>query len=52
MTDIAEIIVRLDAATVIGAAIGLNRDLRGKLIGVRGCASFSLVGWRFSSLLR
>jgi putative Mg2+ transporter-C (MgtC) family protein len=41
MTDLAEIILRLVAATLIGAAIGLNRDLRGKPIGVR---TLGLVG--------
>ena len=30
-----EIVLRLIAATLIGAAIGLNRDLRGKPIGLR-----------------
>jgi putative Mg2+ transporter-C (MgtC) family protein len=41
MTDFAEVILRLGAATLIGAAIGLNRDLRGKPIGVR---TLGLVG--------
>jgi putative Mg2+ transporter-C (MgtC) family protein len=41
MTDLAEIILRLGGATLIGAAIGLNRDLRGKPIGVR---TLGLVG--------
>jgi putative Mg2+ transporter-C (MgtC) family protein len=41
MTDFAQIILRLVAATLIGAAIGLNRDLRGKPIGVR---TLGLVG--------
>jgi putative Mg2+ transporter-C (MgtC) family protein len=36
-----EIILRLGAATVIGAAIGLNRDLHGKPTGVR---TLGLVG--------
>jgi putative Mg2+ transporter-C (MgtC) family protein len=41
MTDLADIIVRLGGATLIGAAIGLNRDLHGKPIGVR---TLGLVG--------
>jgi putative Mg2+ transporter-C (MgtC) family protein len=41
MTDLAEIILRLGSATLIGAAIGLNRDLHGKPIGVR---TLGLVG--------
>jgi putative Mg2+ transporter-C (MgtC) family protein len=41
MTDLAEIILRLGGATLIGAAVGLNRDLRGKPIGVR---TLGLVG--------
>jgi putative Mg2+ transporter-C (MgtC) family protein len=35
MMDYAEIFVRLAMATLIGAAIGLNRDLHGKPSGVR-----------------
>src|SRR5215471_19212166 len=35
MTDFADIVLRLSAATLIGAAVGLNRDLHGKPIGVR-----------------
>jgi putative Mg2+ transporter-C (MgtC) family protein len=41
MADLAHVILRLGAATLIGAAIGLNRDLRGKPIGVR---TLGLVG--------
>src|SRR6266853_6471280 len=41
MTDLADVIVRLGAATLIGAAIELNRDLHGKPIGVR---TLGLVG--------
>jgi putative Mg2+ transporter-C (MgtC) family protein len=41
MTDLADIILRLGGATLIGAAIGLNRDLHGKPIGVR---TLGLVG--------
>jgi putative Mg2+ transporter-C (MgtC) family protein len=41
MTDLAAVILRLGAATLIGAAIGLNRDLHGKPIGVR---TLGLVG--------
>ena len=41
MADFAHVILRLGAATLIGAAIGLNRDLRGKPIGVR---TLGLVG--------
>src|ERR1700730_16023256 len=33
--DLVDIVLRLGAATLIGAAIGLNRDLHGKPIGVR-----------------
>jgi putative Mg2+ transporter-C (MgtC) family protein len=40
MTDL-DVILRLSAATLIGAAIGLNRDLHGKPIGVR---TLGLVG--------
>jgi putative Mg2+ transporter-C (MgtC) family protein len=41
MNDLVEIILRLGGATLIGAAIGLNRDLHGKPIGVR---TLGLVG--------
>jgi putative Mg2+ transporter-C (MgtC) family protein len=41
MIDFAEIILRLGGATLIGGAIGLNRDLHGKPIGVR---TLGLVG--------
>jgi putative Mg2+ transporter-C (MgtC) family protein len=41
MIDLAEVILRLGGATLIGAAIGLNRDLHGKPIGVR---TLGLVG--------
>jgi len=41
MIDVAEVILRLGGATLIGAAIGLNRDLHGKPIGVR---TLGLVG--------
>src|SRR5215813_11827225 len=41
MADFADVILRLGAAMLIGAAIGLNRDLRGKPIGVR---TLGLVG--------
>jgi putative Mg2+ transporter-C (MgtC) family protein len=41
MIGFAEVIVRLGGATLIGAAIGLNRDLHGKPIGVR---TLGLVG--------
>jgi putative Mg2+ transporter-C (MgtC) family protein len=41
MPDLADVILRLAAATLIGAAIGLNRDLHGKPIGVR---TLGLVG--------
>jgi putative Mg2+ transporter-C (MgtC) family protein len=40
MTDL-DVILRLGAATLIGVAIGLNRDLHGKPIGVR---TLGLVG--------
>jgi putative Mg2+ transporter-C (MgtC) family protein len=42
MSDLAEIILRLGGATLIGAAIGLNRDLHGKPIGVRTLGLVSL----------
>jgi len=35
MMDVLEITIRLAAATIVGAAIGLNRDLHGKPTGVR-----------------
>jgi putative Mg2+ transporter-C (MgtC) family protein len=41
MTEWADVILRLGGATLIGAAIGLNRDLHGKPIGVR---TLGLVG--------
>jgi putative Mg2+ transporter-C (MgtC) family protein len=41
MTDLTDVILRLGVATLIGAAIGLNRDLHGKPIGVR---TLGLVG--------
>src|SRR3984893_6524121 len=41
MIDLTEVVLRLGAATLIGAAIGLNRDLHGKPIGVR---TLGLVG--------
>ncbi len=41
MGDLPEIILRLGGATLIGAAVGLNRDLHGKPIGVR---TLGLVG--------
>jgi len=42
MNDLIEIILRLGGATLIGAVIGLNRDLRGKPIGVRTLGLVSL----------
>ena len=41
MINLADVILRLGCATLIGAAVGLNRDLRGKPIGVR---TLGLVG--------
>jgi len=41
MIDLPEVILRLGGATLIGVAIGLNRDLHGKPIGVR---TLGLVG--------
>ena len=41
MIDLAEVVLRLGSATLIGAAIGLNRDLHDKPIGVR---TLGLVG--------
>jgi putative Mg2+ transporter-C (MgtC) family protein len=41
MIDFPEVILRLGSATLIGAAVGLNRDLHGKPIGVR---TLGLVG--------
>ena len=35
MLDWSEVILRLGAATLAGAAVGLNRDLHGKPIGLR-----------------
>jgi putative Mg2+ transporter-C (MgtC) family protein len=35
MMDVLEVTIRLAAATIVGAAIGLNRDLHGKPTGVR-----------------
>lgn len=39
--DTADIVIRLGLATLAGAALGLNRDLRGKPTGVR---TLGLVG--------
>ena len=39
--DLSEVILRLGVATLAGAALGLNRDLRGKPTGVR---TLGLVG--------
>ena len=33
--DIVDIVIRLCAATVVGGALGLNRDLHGKSTGIR-----------------
>jgi putative Mg2+ transporter-C (MgtC) family protein len=41
MMELADVIVRLGGAMLIGVAIGLNRDLKGKPIGVR---TLGLVG--------
>ena len=41
MLDLAETVLRLGSATLLGVAIGLNRDLHGKPIGVR---TLGLVG--------
>ncbi len=41
MLDWPEIVLRLGAATLAGGAIGLNRDLHGKPIGLR---TLGLVG--------
>ena len=41
MLDLIEIVARLAAAMVIGAAIGLNRNLKGKAVGLR---TLGLVG--------
>jgi putative Mg2+ transporter-C (MgtC) family protein len=40
--DWSEILLRLGAATLAGGAIGLNRDLRGKPVGLRTLALVSL----------
>ena len=40
--DILDIALRLGAATVVGAVLGLNRDLHGKATGVRTLALVSL----------
>src|SRR5271166_1103989 len=42
MLDLADIIIRLTAATIVGGAIGLDRDLRGKPTGVRTMGIVSL----------
>lgn len=42
MLDWTEIILRLGAATLAGGAIGLNRDLHGKPIGLKTLALVSL----------
>ena len=42
MTDWSEIILRLGAATLAGGAIGLDRDLRGKPIGLKTLGLVSL----------
>jgi len=39
--DILEITIRLGAATIVGAALGLNREIHGKPTGLR---TLSLVG--------
>jgi putative Mg2+ transporter-C (MgtC) family protein len=39
--DILEIAIRLSAATIVGAALGLNREIHGKPTGLR---TLSLVG--------
>jgi putative Mg2+ transporter-C (MgtC) family protein len=44
MIDLADIVLRLGGATLIGAAIGLNRDLHGKPIGVRTLGLVGLAG--------
>jgi putative Mg2+ transporter-C (MgtC) family protein len=48
MLDWQETLIRLAVATVAGAAIGLNRDLRGKPIGVR---TLGLVGLACASVV-
>ena len=35
MLDLSDVILRLGSATLVGAVIGLNRDLHGKPTGVR-----------------
>lgn len=42
MVDWSEIILRLGAATLTGSAIGLDRDLRGKPIGLKTLGLVSL----------
>lgn len=42
MTDFSEIVLRLGAATLAGGAIGLDRDLRGKPIGLKTLGLVSL----------
>lgn len=42
MVELSEIALRLGAATVAGGLIGLNRDLRGKPIGLRTLAIVGL----------
>ncbi len=42
MLDWSEIILRLGIAALAGGAVGLNRDLHGKPVGVRTLALVSL----------
>jgi putative Mg2+ transporter-C (MgtC) family protein len=42
LLDIDDVAIRLGAAAAAGAAIGLNRDLRGKQMGMRTLALVSL----------
>lgn len=48
MFDWTEIILRLGAATLAGGAIGLNRDLHGKPIGLR---TLAIVGLATASIV-
>ena len=42
LDQVAELALRLGAATVIGGLIGLNRDLHGKPVGLRTLGLVSL----------
>lgn len=54
--DYLEILIRLGVATILGGAIGLNRDLQGKPTGIRtlstvslGCAAIVIASMNFEA---